>query len=298
MKRLLRRLALAVAALLAAALALFTWNGLSPAWRTPDAGRTSHAPVTERPATVRVLAWNIAKGGAYFGGRNFRPEDSARAFLDRMAALIRENRADLVFLSETMHECGPCPVDQPAHLAEAAGFSDWAFGANYRWGLPFYRIVTGIAVLSRFPLRPVETVELAGARPFYDPKGTRRMLWVEVDLGGTPVLAASVWLESFDSANRLVQARSVLDYLGGRPALLAGDFNAAPGSEPMTLFRDSGLFTADFAATEPSFPSDDPTIRIDHVLAPRGWTHRSAVVIADREFSDHRPVLAEFAVGE
>ncbi len=294
MKRFLKRAAIGLLILGAAVAGLFAWNGLSTAWRTPDAGVTNHPAAIERPPALRVLAWNIAKGGAHFGGTTFRSPDSARAFLDRIAALIRDQRADIVFLSETMHECGPCPVDQPAYLAEAAGFHAWAFGANYRWGLPFYRIVNGIAVLSRFPLRPVETVQLEGERPFYDPKGNRRMLWVEIDLAGEPLTAASVWLDSGNSENRLVQARSVVDRLEGRPALLAGDFNCPPASPEMAVFRDSGLFVADFEAKDPSFPARGPEQRIDHVLGPRGWTHRSTVVVHDEELSDHRPVLAEF----
>ena len=70
-----------------------------------------------------------------------------------MAKVIREENPDFVFLSEAVRECTPCPVNQLELLAELCGMHAWAFGENYCFGLPLYRIVGGNAILSRFPLR-------------------------------------------------------------------------------------------------------------------------------------------------
>jgi endonuclease/exonuclease/phosphatase family metal-dependent hydrolase len=282
---------LAMAALVALTAGLFVANGTSRAWRTPDAG-TTDAPARVGPAReVRVLAFNLAKLGFHRGGLEFAPREAVLARLDTLAALLREERVDLACLSEIVLEGGPSKVDQVRTLAERAGFHAWAFGENYRFGLPFLRIRAGNAILSRFPLRPLEVVQLPGQRPFWDPTGNRRLLWAEAQVGDLVLRVGSVRNDSFDLANNERQVRALLEALPPGPALLAGDFNAEPNDPPLRLLQESARFTGRLEG-----PSTYPRTgrRIDYVLAPAGWRLVEERVLP-LEVSDHLPVLAVFA---
>jgi len=283
----------AVVAPAGATLLLFAANGLSRAWRVPASGVVDAAPDPASGAgEVRVMAWNLAKCGFHRGGLSFAPPAEVRARLGEVAALIAAEDPDLVFLSEVVMEAGPAPVDQVRELAELAGFPWWAAGENYRFGLPFFRIRSGNALLSRRPLRALEVQQLAGERPFWNPTNNRRVLWCEVELGSAPLLVGSVRNDSFDLATNELQVEELLERVGERPALLAGDFNAEPEDPPMRLLHASGRF-ADEPAGAPTHPSHRPRRRIDYVLAPQGWERIEEHVVAS-ELSDHRPVVATF----
>lgn len=283
--------ALVVAAGAGLALALFVVHGSSDAWREPEAG-TTDAPAREEPADeLRVLAFNLAQAGFHRGGLELAPRAEVLARLDALAEVLRHERVDLACLSEIVAEAGPGSVDQVRTLAERAGFHAWAFGENYRFGLPGVRVRAGNAILSRFPLRPLEVVQLPGRRPFWNPTGNRRLLWAEVHLAGLPLRVGSVRNDSFDLVNNERQVRSLLGSLPPGPVLLAGDFNAEPGDPPLRLLRESGRFAGRFDGPA-TFPSTGR--RIDYVLAPAGWSLVEERVLP-LELSDHLPVLAVFA---
>ncbi len=276
-------------------LALFTANGIRSRSAPPESGTVVAPPArgsgaAEHPGRLVVVAWNIARAGAYRGGLDFASPDDVRARLERMAELIRSAEPDLVFLSEVVRECGPCPVDQVETLARLTGLFHFAFGEEKSFGLPFYRLRSGNALLSRRPLRPVANEQLAGGRPFFEPTNNRRILWCDVELEDGPLRVGSVRNDSFDLANNAQQVRQILARLDGRPALLAGDFNAEPHDPSLALLGESGLFAGNFDGP-PTFPARAPRRRIDYVLAPRDWRVVSERVIAT-DLSDHLPVVA------
>lgn len=292
-RRRVRRV-LAVLVLLALAPpALFVVNGTLLAWgETPQGGTfagVGAAPVEAgRPFTV--VAYNVAKGFAPRGGLSFHDEATVRARLDKMADAVRAENPDVVVLSEVMREAVPCRVDQLEHLARAWGLRHFAFGENYSFGVPGCRAVGGNAVLSRTPVAPVANPSLAGRKPFFRTENSRRALFATVDTPRGPVLVASLHNDSFDTRNNAVQVNEILTFVGDRPALLAGDFNARPTQEPMRTLRESGRFTGAFDG-EPTFP--EHAARIDYVLAPAAWEHVGTRVLAG-DASDHRAVVARF----
>lgn len=274
--------------------ALFVVNGLLLAsGETPRLGTTSHTAASEnRPREVKILAYNIAKGFVHDGGLRFANREVVAAHIRKVAAVINAERPDLVFLSEVVFECTPCPLNQVVELAEATGMHAWAFGENYNFGLPFYRVVGGNAILSRRPLEGVANLSLAGRRPFYVTFNNRRALWAAANFGGERVLLASLHNDSFSISNNLEQTKQLLAYMDGRPALLAGDFNAKPRERPIRMIEDSGLFSGAVEG-ENTFPSRLPDKRIDFIFAPRSWTlleHR----VLDGTASDHRAVVSTF----
>jgi endonuclease/exonuclease/phosphatase (EEP) superfamily protein YafD len=88
--------------------------------------------------------------------------------------------------------------------------------------------------------------------------------------------------------------RELLAFIGDRPCVLAGDFNAKPTDESIMLVTDSGRFDGAFDGP-PTFPADAPDRRIDYVFAPVAWEHVETRVL-DTRASDHRPVVATFRV--
>lgn len=285
-----RRLVIASAILAGVALALFVWNGIDPAWRQPEYGECDVAP-QPAPRELRVLAYNIAKASFHGGGLRFRSPEVVRERLDRIAELIRREDPHVVLLSEVVWEAGPSPVNQVRYLAERAGMHAYAYGDNYRFGLPFFRIRSGNAILSRLPLRPVAVRQLAGATPFFAPTGNRRALWCEIEVADETVAVASLRNDSFDLANNTEQALQILEECRS-PTLLGGDMNAQPHDPGPLALQRSGLFLP-LGEGPPTYPASAPERRIDFVLAPAHWRQVESRTL-DTLLSDHLPVLAVY----
>jgi len=289
---------LLVFAICAVGIGLFVVNGVWLAHNEiPLSGQTSQAAANQAPfngATITIMAYNIAKGFIHQGGISFATQEVVLKRLQQIADLINAEQPDLVFLSETIFECGPSPVNQITTLAEATGMFFWAFGENYNFGLPFYRIVGGNAILSRWPLGTAANPSLAGRKPFYVTQNNRRILWCKMTINSEEILLGSVHNDSYRLQNNLVQARQILEYLDGRPAILAGDFNAQPQEAPMQLFRETGQFVWAFDGPL-TFPSSKPQQKIDFILAPADWElldHR----VLQSSASDHLPIISTFRV--
>ena len=84
----------------------------------------------------------------------------------------------------------------------------------------------------------------------------------------------------------------MLDFVGDRPCVLAGDFNNRPGEASIQLVRESGRFAGAFDGP-PTFFEDKRAERLDYVFAPAGWELLDHRVIAD-DTSDHRPLVCRF----
>lgn len=290
--RIVRRVLSVLAATVIGVGLAFVLNGTSEAWRTPESGVVALLEPRASRRELRVMAFNAAKCGFFAGGR-FVEREVVTAELDAIALAIVREDCDLVVLSEVVLECGPEPLDQVVYLAQHTGLQHFAASENYSFGVPFFRIRSGNALLSRWPLKALETQQLAGGAPFWNPTNNRRALWCEVELASGPLLVAALRNDSFDLANNLVQTREILAWHGERPALLAGDFNAEPHDPSLELLRSSGRFSG-LVDAPPTFPTHAPRRRIDHVLAPAPWTlleHHTLTIGT----SDHLAVVSTFA---
>jgi endonuclease/exonuclease/phosphatase family metal-dependent hydrolase len=277
---------------------LFTLNGLVLAARQqPVMGELAGvevSPSASGPGEVTVVAYNVAKGFAHRGGLRFAPREQVEERLRKMAAVVRAERPDFVFLSEALTECAPCPVNQVEWIARECGLPHSAAGENYNVGVPFVRVVGGNAILSRTPLTPVANIDLVGRKPFYVTGNNRRALFVSAVIGDKPVLMAALHNDSFDMRNNEAQARQLLEYVGDRPAILAGDFNNRPGDRSIKLLRESNKFAGAFDGP-PTFFEGTRRERLDYILVPPGWELLDHRVIAD-DTSDHRPLVCRFRV--
>lgn len=280
---------------------LFALNGLVLATQeTPIVKSTGHPAKIISADTegieLKILAYNIAKGFIHKGGLSFNTPETVTQRLEQIVEIIRAEQPDLVFLSEIIFECSASPGNQVVMLAEATGMHAWGFGENYNVGVPFYRIIGGNAILSRFPLEPVENISLAGRKPFYVTTNNRRMLWCATQIAGQRILLAAVHTDSFNPANNFRQTQQILAYLNGRPAILAGDFNANPPEPSIQVLEHSGYFSGTIEGPF-TFPANAPDQRIDFIFAPVSWTLVKQRVIQSPA-SDHLPVVSTFQIPE
>jgi endonuclease/exonuclease/phosphatase family metal-dependent hydrolase len=241
------------------------------------AALASRAAVADTP--LRVLSYNIHHGRGTDGVVD----------LERIAGVIRGCAADVVLLQEvddrTERTGG---IDQTAELARLTGLHG-EFGRQ----IDFQGGRYGQAILSRTSLEEPRVHVLPG-----DPdRETRIAFSVRTVVAGRSLVIVGTHLHHRDPAARLEQARTIVALdLGGGPAILGGDLNAAPGSEPLAALLESWRSTTD--EPQPTFPAGEPTRQIDFILyrAAGVLEPGEARVLDEPAASDHRPILAEFRV--
>lgn len=165
-------------------------------------------------------------------------------------------------------------VDQPAAIASVASMRV-EFAAAHRLGL-LGRY--GVALLSRSLVDDVEIVRLPGA-------GERRVALVARTHGVT-VAVTHLSRVRDDSARQL---DAVLDHLLARPRphVLLGDLNRRDHEVGRLVERGLAV-----AGGPPTYPSDAPRLRIDHVgvSSDLGMTR---VGVPSVDVSDHRPLVVD-----
>lgn len=292
----LRRSLITFGLLVVVPAALFVLNGLVFAHQTkPRMVEVAVSPQPRRAeGEVTVVAYNIAKAFVHRGGFKFDTRERVEDRLRKMAANIRGENPDIVFLSEAITSCGPCNIDQVEFIARECGLPHIATGENYNVGVPFYKVAGGNAVLSRFPLTAVENFDLVGRQAFWVTKNNRRALAVSAEFGGKPVLLVALHNDSFDMRNNSAQMKQILEWIGDRPAVLAGDFNNRPEEQSIKMVKETGKFAGEFDGA-PTYFDEARKERIDFIFAPTAWTHLESKVIAD-DTSDHRPLVCRFKV--
>ncbi|MHC4943019.1 MAG: endonuclease/exonuclease/phosphatase family protein [Planctomycetota bacterium] len=234
---------------------------------------------------LRVLTYNIHHGEGMDG-----------AFVyDRLAEAIGRANPDLVALQEvdrrTRRAAG---VDQAAALGEMLGMIH-AFGE----AMPFSGGLYGEAVLSRYPFAGIYNTALS-CSPGQEP---RAALLVQVRPWGDegPILLfVGTHLCHQSEETRLRQVKEILIALSewGGPAVLAGDFNFAPDSEPYVLLSETWDDAARiFGREEPTFGAhfapEERDARIDYVWVRKGWglKVKDVEVMEEPLASDHLPLL-------
>ncbi|MGH2379361.1 MAG: endonuclease/exonuclease/phosphatase family protein, partial [Candidatus Limnocylindria bacterium] len=235
---------------------------------------TPSAPVEAR-STLRLMTYNVHQGF-----------DEANApSLDGLVATISAEAPDVVVLQEVARGWMIAQQhDVLTVLAERLGMQ-YVFGPTIgeQWGN---------AVLSRLPVSDVRYISFA-RQPLlrHAPRGA--VLFRVAD-----VLVVATHLDHIAGASdvRQGQVRAILDaWAGARPAIVAGDLNAAPDSPEMRMLSDAGFtdLAAAAGADQPTFPAREPTERIDYVwgIGVVGSQVHTAVSTA----SDHRPVVVNIA---
>jgi endonuclease/exonuclease/phosphatase family metal-dependent hydrolase len=248
-------------------------------WAYPSTWRhVAPAP----PAAHRLLFWNVSWGDAGW---------------DALAAAIRAQRPDVVALVEARDGI-PVSDDIAAYHA-ARGAAAAHMDAFWKRMLPGYQVVTdpsGVAILSKYPLRAVDAHFLEG--DYYTSFGDCLTATLRVDETDLTVLVVDLHPPPHVSRREPLTALiNLLADCDTDRVLLVGDFNTPPDSVHIDALRQS-LDNAyeqagdGYAAT---WPMPLPVLTIDQAWSRPGVdVHRCAALWTSE--SDHRPLLLEFSL--
>ena len=233
---------------------------------------------SSKPVQLRILSYNIHHGEGIDGQFD----------LPRLARVISQANPDLVALQEVDQRTRRADgIDQAAELGRLTGLH-----AVFGEAMPYQGGSYGEAVLSRWPILG-STNHALPSQPRSEP---RAALEVRVRLPGSSQVIRFIGTHldhQSDSTNRLDQSAQILRALmnADGPILLVGDLNAERDKAEIRMLLDGGF--ADLGPEGDTFPSEDPDVRIDYILArpPNQWVVVERRVLDERIASDHRPIL-------
>jgi endonuclease/exonuclease/phosphatase family metal-dependent hydrolase len=246
---------------------------------------TANVIRAELPSEIRVVTYNIHHG-----------EGTDRKFdLQRIAKCVMAERPHFVALQEVDQKTRRASgVDQPAELARLTGLKSY-YGRNIDYDGGGY----GTAVLTSLPVLLAEQVKL---KSYYVPtkdnseqRGVQVLTIGEHDKPELLFLCTHLDYRPLDD-ERLNSALTINELIrkrGDTLALIAGDFNAQPGSRPIDEFKKEWKVAGD-GETILTFPAEMPDRCIDYVMYRPAdkWTVEEVRVLDEPVASDHRPVLA------
>ena len=239
------------------------------------------------PARLRVVTYNIHKG---IGGvdRRYR--------LQRVVDVLADLQPDIALLQEVDDGVPRSHKDrQVDKLADALEMPGRAFQRNVHLKQGHY----GNAILSRFPLKSVESIDLT-----VKPKKRRQALLARcrVDLGShyRSLLIVNVHL-GLSGIERQIQLRRLL----GRhplaqtsskiPTLVGGDYNDVYGNLGKRVMFGRGFLSAGKSIR--TFPAQLPMRSLDRIFyrGPLDMHHAFAGHSRlAKQASDHLPLVADF----
>lgn len=225
--------------------------------------------------TVKVLTFNILHGATTKGDFN----------LDALAKVINDTDPDFVALQEVDFKTKRAKkYDLVAELGYRTKMAGVFGRAMYYDGGEY-----GEGVLSKYSFVSTRNVAL----PYYDDHEPRAALEVTAVLhSGDTISFIGTHLDHLrDEKDRVAQAKKINEVFAANtyPTIMAGDLNATPGSTPITILEQHWTSTYNKNNPEATFPSDNPTKKIDYVMyAPKNkWKVINKKVIADTYASDH-----------
>lgn len=241
---------------------------------------------------IAVLVYNI------HAGKDARRVDN----LDRVAAVVRDSKADFVLLQEVDRlTTRSGAVDQLTRLRELTGLYG-VFGKTLDYQGGEY----GIGILSRWPIEsdtltllPENPVEQRGALTVttHTPFGWFRVVNTHLDASRPDSFRVREVKEVVRIAGRkqAIGVASVPDVW--RTLFVGGDFNSEPDSPVHALVISAGwhdAFEECGKGSGLSFPDDKPMKRIDYLFLPN-WVRCTEARVLNTNASDHRPVLVHIS---
>jgi endonuclease/exonuclease/phosphatase family metal-dependent hydrolase len=238
------------------------------------------------PRGFRVMSYNIQHGRGLDGVVD----------LDRIAAVIKEHRADIVALQEV--DRGVERTDRrdlPSELAALTGMRAVFYKNHPHQGGEY-----GNAILTRFPYRDAANTHL----PMVGSAEQRGVLELVVTIHGRDLLFMNTHLDHRpDDAERLASITEISRRLEanqqgpGLPVIFAGDFNAVPGSPTHRRMAEWLIDTWLVAGDGPgaTIPVRNPQRRIDYIWSSKDSPFKPVRAwVPYTEASDHLPVVVEF----
>lgn len=336
-KGILKWLGAAVAVPSVVVVAFFLWASASgyPTERYDeilsfDSDASSTAAAADSQDTFTVVSYNI---GYLSGLTNNEAVERSQDLFDTnqqgaIAALADLNADFIGFQEIDFDSRRSFQVNQLEEIAKALNFGQGAIAVNWDknyvpfpyWppSAHFGRILSGQAVVSRFPITSNERIVLEKVPDnpfFYNALYLDRVAQVsQIDVDGKTIVLINVHLEAFDSPTRQRQTARVLElaesYATDYPVLLIGDFNSALNREAegsdrsiQTLLDSTVLQSAVSpealeASEQATFPSNQPEFKLDYLFYNPDKIEllEVSVVEAAAQASDHLPIAMTFRV--
>jgi endonuclease/exonuclease/phosphatase family metal-dependent hydrolase len=210
--------------------------------------------------------------------------------LDAITSAIEKQHPDLVALQEVdVNTNRSGKVNEVVLLAQKLKMNFY-FGKAIEHDGGDY----GVAILSRFPITDQQTYKLPKNA---DLKAEQRVLAiVKVEIRKNVFIRfASTHLDAQRAEeNRILQASEInrITQKEQQPFILAGDLNAAPGSETIRIF--DSMFSRTCSDCGFTIPVIKPNKTIDHIGFKTGNSFKVITheVIPETYASDHLPVLS------
>ena len=310
-----------------AALAVTFFTISSPNWQAANYDKLvtyeAFSPSTDSPQQLSVVSYNI---GYLSGLTNQQAVERDQTFYETNQATavkaLGDLRPDILALQEIDFDAyRSFNLNQQEAISAALEMAFGAIAVNWdKRYVPFpywppqahyKKVVSGQAVLSRYPIRRNErlVLEKVPTNPFYyNALYLDRVAQVtEIDVSGQALVVINVHLEAFDAATRTRQTQVVRElaegYAQAYPVLLMGDFNsdlnrADEGDRhSIQLLLDSPvLVSTQLLQSEAfTFPSDQPRYTLDYIFYTPATLEvvNTEVVAAAAQASDHLPIQAQ-----
>lgn len=224
---------------------------------------------------LRVLSFNILHGATTKGDFD----------LDLIANEIIDADPDLVALQEVDFKTNRSKkFDLVTELGwRAKMIPIFARAMNYDGG------EYGEGVLSKYTFLQSRNVALPYT-PGNEPRAALEIITI-LPSGDTIAFVGTHLDHLKDEKDRIAQVKKINEVfsLNKYPTILVGDLNAIPGSTPINILEEMWSASYDKKKPKPTFPSDDPTRKIDYVMFyPKNrWRVLETAVIKDSIASDH-----------
>jgi endonuclease/exonuclease/phosphatase family metal-dependent hydrolase len=236
---------------------------------------TTPAGQQEARPSFRLMTYNIHQGF----------DDGNVPSLDRIAQTIAAESPDVVVLQEVVRGWMIGEQHDALTVLSERLAMPYVFG-------PAIGDAYGNAVLSRLPISDVQYLRYE-RQPLLRHQPREAIFFT---VSGILVIATHLDHISGATEVRQGQVHAILaKWNAQRPAIVAGDLNALPGTAELRLLEDAGFrdLARDDGADQPTSPATEPRNRVDYVWGI-GVTGSQAHTVASTA-SDHRPVVVNIA---
>lgn len=232
---------------------------------------------------IKIMTYNIQHCNAHLRGV---------IDYDLIASAIAREGADIVGLNEVYGDGGG-EISQAKILADAVGYPYFYFAKaiELRGGRGY-----GNAILSKYPISSAQTIAVPDPDPDRRSYGghyeSRVLLKADITTPSANRLTVGVIHFGLNPDEAENAVKTVIKELPHERSLLIGDLNLTPDSKILDPIR---MRMKDTQTMAPTFPSDAPRTKIDHIfMTPdiKLISHDTPPTVA----SDHLPHTANIEI--
>lgn len=274
---------------------------------------------------IKVMTYNIAHGRGYLSmydkssfGRNFNIKSKKEVFyrLDKISDLVKAEDIDILILEEVDFSASwSYHIDEAMHIAKKAGFNNVVKGIKWSVDLPFLKIRSGNAILSKYNLMWAQNKKFESESIWRRLVGGHSYLSGLYLIGNKPIKIIASHFDSDSAIAREQEATEIVEAVAesNYPVILAGDFNSVTSEtkkenkkmrkkyldNTIEIIIESNLFDIDMDKLEPNrkftYSAENPHRLIDYIFATPKLRINEYYVVKEK-LSDHFPLVARISL--